>query len=85
MSLLANSVWSIALCSIHCYICITFPYQYREYMTMKKTILSILIISIMSFVSMMPPLFGWGKFVKGDNLCLVNARINLYYSIPAIS
>lgn len=84
MLLLACSIWSIALCSIHCYVCILFPYKYRSYFGRTRVITSIVIIWIFCALTLVPPLLGWGKISPGDNLCLLDPRVDFSYVVICI-
>lgn len=84
MGLLATSVWSIALGSIHGFISINYALHYQTYVTRTRVYLSILCIWLLSFLIFIPPLVGWGNISQGDNLCLVDARKDISYLIFAM-
>lgn len=75
------SIWTLVAISFNRYIAVSKPLRVKQIFTSRRTILLILTIWVVALALSVLPLFGWSRFIAGDNFCLLDGRKDIGYSM----
>ncbi|XP_070535917.1 5-hydroxytryptamine receptor 1B-like [Ptychodera flava] len=76
-------LWTIFVISLNRFYMIVHAQNYAAKFTKQRAKTSICLLWIVSMVTAVPPLIGWGEYSydRGKSICFLNARVDVSYTI----